>query len=255
MGRNNQPVGEHLLLCERCGYPLEGLPAHGPEANCPECGLAIAASLPSRRKGSAWLVEPGPGALMRTAWLMVRHPVAGWDTVRVDQKRSRNLEVLMSMVAGVVGAIPLAARPFLPIGKYLRPEDARLADLALLSMVFFSVCMPFLTVCVLLLIALEKRGVRFVGKRRGWRITPAIAQTVCGHATVGWIFCAVLTWTGIWLQSVPSVLATIERATSAAGFNASIPHIVLPFVGFVAGMMVFEALVYIGIRQMRFANR
>ncbi len=39
------------LLCEACGYTLNGLPA---DSRCPECGRAIAESLPSHRGPSAW---------------------------------------------------------------------------------------------------------------------------------------------------------------------------------------------------------
>jgi hypothetical protein len=39
-------ITEATLLCERCGYVLEGLDERGA---CPECGQPIAESLPSRR--------------------------------------------------------------------------------------------------------------------------------------------------------------------------------------------------------------
>ena len=37
------PPDEYTLLCERCGYIIEGLPTDNP---CPECNRPIALSLP-----------------------------------------------------------------------------------------------------------------------------------------------------------------------------------------------------------------
>ncbi|MEZ6318065.1 MAG: hypothetical protein R3B49_04810 [Phycisphaerales bacterium] len=54
---------EYTVLCERCGYVVEGL---DPAGACPECGKPIAESLPERRVGTPW-------QRARSAW---------WDTHR-----------------------------------------------------------------------------------------------------------------------------------------------------------------------------
>ncbi|QYK46965.1 MAG: hypothetical protein KF838_09230 [Phycisphaeraceae bacterium] len=54
----HDPRDEFTLLCERCGYVLEGLD-HG--GNCPECGKPIAESLPrNARPGSPWQAWRSP---------------------------------------------------------------------------------------------------------------------------------------------------------------------------------------------------
>lgn len=52
------------LLCEGCGYTLDGIPGGG---NCPECGRPIADSRPDLRHGPAW--EDSQGLRIDGAWL------------------------------------------------------------------------------------------------------------------------------------------------------------------------------------------
>jgi hypothetical protein len=49
------------LLCEGCGYVLNGLPHDG---RCPECGKAIAESLGRQRVGPAWDAAAAPASLV-----------------------------------------------------------------------------------------------------------------------------------------------------------------------------------------------
>jgi hypothetical protein len=67
MGRVATIPAETDLLCEACGYVLNGLPR---ESNCPECGKPIAESAASRRTPPGWergRSTPGPprGGLVR----------------------------------------------------------------------------------------------------------------------------------------------------------------------------------------------
>lgn len=72
---------EFTLLCERCGYVIEGL---DPDGACPECGKAIAESLPERRVGTAWQQRPSPTSLLRAWTITTLRPRRTLDTLRVD---------------------------------------------------------------------------------------------------------------------------------------------------------------------------
>ena len=84
---------------------------------------------------------------------------------------------------------------------------------------------------------------------RGWRLTPAAAWQVVAHATVGWIVMGFTSWLGLLFLPVllplsESVGGTLGSAISGAG----------PLAGALLGLLVFELLVWHGVRECRFAN-
>ncbi len=233
--RAHPPDGDSLL-CERCGYVIDGLED---EPACPECGRSIASSLPGVRRGSWFQRDPHAVSLLRTSWQTLRHPLRSYDEIRVDRD-DRVLLWLYAIVAGVMLALvwPLVQGQMMP-GRF------PLMDLI--------VGVPISVLLVRLLIWIEERGTRFFGRRRGWRITPAIARAICAHAAVGWVLAGLL---GIFGGVIGIVLESVMR-TKALG--ALRPFVILspqwmPPAGVLAGMLVFETLSYIGMRRMRFAN-
>lgn len=67
---------EFMVLCETCGYPLEGLPAEG---CCPECSTPVATSHPMSRTGTPWQGGAGLGPL----WATWRRVLFQPQTVRI----------------------------------------------------------------------------------------------------------------------------------------------------------------------------
>lgn len=209
----------HQLLCESCGYPLDGI---DPARACPECGKPIDESLPNRRAGSPWQQRPALKALLATQLGMLLHPRAAWSTIRPVPHHALSLlgaNLGIAVTFGTLALIPAgAAKP-----KYF-----------LLYAVGFVLLLLSLT-------AVEYSGIRILGKRHGFRTTPGLALAVCAHASVGWII---------------SGAAITLGAIAARGLTPSalMGGGVIFVVGFLIGMMIFSVLCGIGYRALRFAN-
>jgi predicted RNA-binding Zn-ribbon protein involved in translation (DUF1610 family) len=214
MGKPVAWADDYTLLCERCGYVVEGLATQGA---CPECGKPIAESLPERRLGTAWQRGGSSRRLLRTAVDSLLAPSRSLSVMRIDLDSSRSL-----------------AR--------------RSCGFAL----------PFWGV-LMLLTWIETRGLLVLGKRHGYRTTPAVAWTICAHGCAGWIVAAIGLWLGAALCASGFLLSL--RHSSATEYDPTVASALiglgLGFGGglFVAGFLFFETFAWLGLRRLRYANR
>jgi hypothetical protein len=224
------------LLCETCGYALAGLDA---DSACPECGTPVAESLPDRRPGSAWQ-RRGRRAWGRTMLDYLNRPREEFRGLTIERRRSLRLLVTSTLVAAIVAALPWAVLALLMTSR--EPKDAFVVFLIALSV-------AGLGWCVLLGASwIESVGIRFFGRRRGWRVTRDVAAAVCGHAAVGWVAGAVFV---LIAAGVAGVVGFTDREGARAGVRVMITGWAL---GALIGLVWFEILVYRGVRQCRFAN-
>jgi hypothetical protein len=209
----------HQLLCESCGYPLDGIDQSG---SCPECGMPIAESLPDRRPGSPWQQRPGVKPLLATQLGMLLHPRAAWSTIRPVAHRALSLfgaNLAIAVILGTLALIPAgAAKP-----RYI-----------------FIYAVGFFLL-LLSLTAVEYSGIRILGKRHGFRTTPGVALAVCAHASVGWI----ISGAAIALGAIAARCLTPSRLVGGG---------VILIGGFLCGMIIFSVLCGIGYRALRYAN-
>jgi hypothetical protein len=239
---------ESDLLCETCGYVIQGLPLEG---NCPECGVPIERSLPANRDGSAWQRRPSIGTWISTNYSMLRRPVQVFEQLRVDGLHRWSLLLINVFVAATLLSLPWTG---VLIGDPARA--ARTAPAWIRSLIFarsLSAQVLAVAAALFVLTAIEAAGIRFFGTRRGWRITRNVAWQVCTHASVGWIVAAVLTLLAliVWLNiSYFGLASWLERK----GTWGTVIFAAVPASGFLAGLLVFESLVYLGMRRCRFAN-
>lgn len=99
------------LLCEHCGYTLNGLPA---DARCPECGNPVTDSVADGRVVSTWESREGGakvGGFFRTTYDVIVRPTWFFRhlTARRDDPRGAVVFALVhstvaSLLAGVTGA-------------------------------------------------------------------------------------------------------------------------------------------------------
>ncbi len=233
-----------LTLCERCGYDLAGLTA---EPACPECGKPVAESLPEHRTGTPWQRRPGVVSWFATARLVLGHPKAVWEQVQPEIRRSTMLLVVNLGLGATAATLGILIKG--PTMKAASPAYAGL---------FFILAFDLL----LLLTAIEALGISFFGKRRRWRINRYVAIAICAHASIGWAIAGAGVAAGWHLsQRINSngLVRLIDRLSGARLLLSSYDIAVtltfaLPAIGLITGLMVFETLVYFGMRRMRFAN-
>ncbi len=238
---------EYTLLCERCGYVIEGLETAGA---CPECGKPIAESLPERRVGTAWQQGPSVANLRATALMTLRDPLATLDTIKFGPSNSKRLSFRYSVIAGYTlayGACLLVTfHPgFGPLGGW-EIQPLWYAGYIMSAIFGAILVLPFAGVFELLT-HVERRGLQYFSSRRGGRVSKDVAREICAHGAVGW-------------------------ALGGAGFSGSIVLASLLFVGsgkptlmpigfllgisfLLAGFLFFEVFAWLGLRRCKFANR
>ena len=97
---------------------------------------------------------------------------------------------------------------------------------------------------------------------RGWRLLPDAARQICAHASVGWVACGVLPFLVLFafeftlrvfgvapggtIDGGP-VIGAIDVRSLAIGGSV--------LAGYILGMLIFETLVFVGVRRCKFSNQ
>jgi hypothetical protein len=240
-------VGQRLnpaLLCETCGYDIGGLPL---DAHCPECGQPVRTSLPAARTGSPWQRRASLYSLIATDVACIRRTGEVYSALRIDVSSGVGLAAANLLISGALVVLPWSG---VLIGDPIRHAGST-AGRHWVRAAAWVVPLEIVAVAsvLLLLTLLEWVGIQLAARTRGWRLTPAAAWQVCAHATVGWIVTGLSSWIGLiaWLN-----LASLEvgsRGVAGGPLRWAVP------VGWAFfGLLVFELLVWVGVRRCRYAN-
>lgn len=180
--------------------------------------------------------------------------------VRVERSSARRLLLVNLTLAGL-----LAAGPWVGV---LIGDPARSASSlgpVLGRVVFALVFLGEVAMVALLMLALtwiEQRGIRFFAAKRGWRLTRDASWQVCAHASIGWILAsglpllAMASLFAIQLVThrVPTSKISLEPYVKFSINSSGVVYAAIIAAGFFVGLLVFECLVYLGVRSCRFAN-
>lgn len=233
-----------VLLCERCGYVLSGLPT---DAACPECGKAIAESLPSVRT-LAYDPKRGMG-WVRVAVRMVRSPFGAYSCMHIGAQQAGGFAersfAVVSALTGFAAALLLFDSRFR--AQTLDPDAYAATVLQAIVSGLVVACGTFALLWIIMLI--ERAGSRTIGAWHRWRITREVAYCVCAYASVGWLMgvLGAMCW-GMWYvtRGRDALIARSDEGLYA--MNLGLPAVVL------LGLFGYELLVYIGLRRCKFAN-
>lgn len=221
-------------LCERCSYPLFGLDIAG---DCPECGQPIVESSPVHRTGPPWQNRMTLGSWFATLLGISRRARQTFRAMRFDGSNLAPRMFLLSTLA-IVGAYwSIIAVMFARGGN----------DVAI------GVGFTMLAVkTVLVLTYIEILGVAFFSRRRGWRVGFRAAERIACYASPGWIIAAiVIAKLGVFWQD-----GSIERVwENWFGPWSPMYGLTLGAIVFAVAILGFETLVWLGVRQAKYANR
>ena len=226
-------------LCERCGYPIKGLAS---DASCPECGQPVIASSPIRRT----LVFAGSWLTLSLYTRMIRQfllrPKRSFRSLAVHSEGLIPEQFLFrnSFFAGLI----ISAIVYLGSAFVIPPRFHTIPIQSALILFIAS------AIGINLLTYIEMLGVTTFSRRRGWRVPFPLAQRVCCLASVGWLPGAVIVGLGIWMiQAFGVGRPWFDHLLGLVRVGW------LLYAGlFVLSFLWFETLVWIAVRQVRFAN-
>jgi hypothetical protein len=250
---------EYTLLCEKCGYVVEGLDQAGV---CPECGKPIVESLPERRVGTPWQQEPGFKSLVRTWWMTLRHPKRTLDIQ--SSTHPRGLLLLTTSTASALASVGWILPVYLPIKN---PDEFPAPSmLGTIPVVIIFALIPLFLFIILTII--ETQGLRFFGNRKGYRVTHEMSKAITAHGSVGWLLCALgltisalfgYAFVFIMTPQLPAptgneILDSYNRLFTGPPswvytVNLLLYTLILP------GFLFFEFFAYLGLRRCKYANR
>lgn len=224
-------------LCERCGYVIDDLDQ---QPNCPECGLPIEDSQPFNRRGTCWQRDPSVRSLARLAVDIHKRPLEVFRQLHAGRDSDRDLLWLGSLLP-MLPLVPIVA--ILLNTRWAMPVSIALGISVLMLVGAFAVNV--------LLSLIELRGVVFFSAKRGWRVPRELALAIIAHCTPCWVWA----WIGAILGAIvgPAIEAQIASFVANTLFVFIIPT-APPLLGFVLGMLVFESIVYLGVRACKHAN-
>ncbi|MCC7192204.1 MAG: hypothetical protein IT444_05415 [Phycisphaeraceae bacterium] len=221
-------------LCESCGYPLRGLTV---EQVCPECGMPVADSDFARRPGLAWQKQASLSSFFFTIFQVIFQPRKSFRSLRVGGSNAHDRVFLLLVAIGiglVWGIIWKWATKRTPV-----PWEYGTG----------------VTLTILLLSYIETLGVTYIARRRRWRVPWRLAERAICYASPAWVIAAAFYLRfHLWHYPYGRLWNYLPDHWGRFHHYYLIRDLwIYPLVGGVA-VVFFETFVWIGMRQLKFAN-
>lgn len=261
MGKPVAWKDEYTLLCERCGYVVEGLATDGA---CPECGKPIAESLPERRAGTAWQRDPRAANLLRTWAMSLFRPVRTLDVLAerpATDTRLRRWTLLASALLLSIGYWQYGAV------DVIREKPVS----AVVLVVFILACTLAVWPVLLGLTLVETWGLSVIAKTRRFRVPLNARRAITAHGCVGWLLAGVsLCLVTAGLDVLHAVFTeppvkydpSLSPSENFAVIFAPRTPLWLDLLSFLTrvicvltGFLFFETFAWLGLRRLKYANR
>lgn len=155
-----------VILCESCGYditPLAQSARTTPALLCPECGVAVCDSFPSRRSGTPWQQRHTFMNALRTIFDAHFHPCSMWRRVRPE---STDFPLWTNVALFVPIPLALLCAPFIHI----------------YALVLWAASVVILLLTMLAIVAVA-HCVAYVLR---WRSPPDMRYAALDHASCYW---------------------------------------------------------------------
>lgn len=261
MGERRAWEDEYTLLCERCGYVIEGLPTEGA---CPECGKPIAESLPERRVGTPWQQSRSVGNLARTWRVSLLHPVQTLDVLAESPLSDRWLRRWTTLAAAL-----LLSAGWWHYGAISVVRERPVSLVVLVTLVL--VCTMAVWPVLLGLTQLETWGLGVIAKTRGLRMPTNARRAITAHGCVGWLLAGAAAW--LTMAGLDFLHAAVTKPyieydpsmTRAESFEVVFGRrtplwldrlsMATRLICLLAGFLFFETFAWLGLRRLKYANR
>jgi uncharacterized membrane protein len=231
------------LLCEHCGYTLNGLPA---DARCPECGALLRDSVDDGRAPSPW-EAPGPrgraSAFVATTMAVLLRPTGFFRhlSARVPGQAARRFAwahaTLTSMLFG-----------FTAMGYWLIVSGERFGGWK--DPIIFLGGLACSIGSLALITPLAARLTSWEGSYRGLRLPLETVRRCLDYHTAHYLPVAAL-----FAITTALFLWQRDRTATVAGFQLSVAYLYLLSAEVVATAAYLFWTYWIGMRNVMFANR
>ncbi len=198
--------------------------------------MPIVESSPTKRTGPRWHAQPNPTTALQACIELIFKPNQFFRMLRVDGSNvtARLFLLLTCLLIALIWFYAVW-------GRSLSDGSTAWAMIQGLLACDFTIILTYI----------EAIGVVYFSRRRGWRISFKLAERIACYSSIGWVPAALIM---LW------VLAHLNNGDIDRWMSSLLPaweywqSLALMVLCFAVAMMWFEVLVWLGVRQAKYAN-